>query len=107
MRRTNKSQDGTAFYGTELHCSVSLLRAVLGQPDMEGNDGQDKINFEWVMETEAGDVFTVYDYKEYRVLEEDEQIEWHIGGISREVTDQAAMEIWEAVDSHKRRPGNQ
>jgi hypothetical protein len=49
------------------------------------------------METESGDVFTVYDWKEYRPLEEDEVIEWHVGGHSAGVTDQAVGEMMEEI----------
>ena len=45
------------------------------------------------METNNGDVFTVYDWKEYRILKEDEIIQWHIGGMSKQITEQAKHEI--------------
>ena len=45
------------------------------------------------METNNGDVFNVYDYKEYRSLPENEVIEWHIGGYNKDVTEQAKREI--------------
>ena len=73
------------------------LRNVLGQPKFESNDGQDKCNFDWIMETEDGTVFTVYDWKEYRQLAEDEVIEWHIGGRSGADTEKALLEIREAL----------
>jgi hypothetical protein len=76
---------------------VDDLRNVLGQPKFESNDGQDKCNFDWIMETEDGDVFTVYDWKEYRQLAEDEVIEWHIGGRSGLITEKALLEIREAL----------
>ena len=74
------------------------LRNVLGQPKFESNDGQDKCNFDWIMETEDGTVFTVYDWKEYRALQEGEIVEWHIGGKSRSDTEKALTEIIEALN---------
>ena len=53
------------------------------------------------METNDGDVFTVYDWKEYRSLNENELIKWHIGGENRHVTERAAHEIreqWQKVN---------
>jgi hypothetical protein len=50
------------------------------------------------METEEGEVFTVYDWKEGRVLDEDELIEWHIGGHSSFATDLAVNEIAGALN---------
>jgi len=97
MKATSKSVDGTSFHDTTIKCSTSTLRKVLGEPECEVNDGEDKVNFEWTLETDNGDVFTVYDWKEYRILNENEMIEWHIGGHNREVTEQAKSEIIEVI----------
>jgi hypothetical protein len=51
------------------------------------------------METEDGTIFTVYDWKEYRKLNEDEDIEWHVGGHSGLDTMKALEEIEEALAS--------
>ena len=50
------------------------------------------------MENEKGEVFTVYDWKEYRVLDENELIEWHIGGHSSLSTGLAVDEIAGALN---------
>ena len=97
MKQTDKSANGTSFHNHTFTATVADLRRVLGQPKFESNDGEDKVNFEWVMETEAGDVFTVYDWKEYRSIDEDEDIEWHIGGHSGGVTEMALKEIEAAL----------
>lgn len=93
MKQTKKSSGGTSFHGTEIIGSVMELTELLGRPYYDGNSGRDKTNYEWVMETEAGDVFTVYDWKEYRPLFDDEAVTWHIGGMSKSITEQARMEI--------------
>jgi hypothetical protein len=97
MKRTFKEIGGTSFHDTVINCSVTTLKKVLGPPKYELNDGEEKVNFEWAMETDSGDVFTVYDYKEYRSLNENEVIEWHIGGHSKVITEQAKREIQEAI----------
>ena len=97
MKKTDKSADGTSFHNHTFTATVDDLRNVLGQPQFESNDGEDKNNFDWIMETEDGTVFTVYDWKEYRRLEEDEVIEWHIGGRSGADTEKALLEIREAL----------
>lgn len=94
MRQTTKSAVGTSFHKTTLKCSVNTLIEILGEPMYDGNDGEDKVNFEWEMETEDGDVFTVYDWKEYRPISKNEIIEWHIGGKSWLVTEKAKEEIF-------------
>jgi hypothetical protein len=97
MKPTTQSTGGTSFHESVIKCSLATLKKVLGEPSYDANDGQDKVNFDWDMETSTGDVFTVYDWKEYRSLNENEMIEWHIGGMSRSVTEQAKHEIREAI----------
>jgi hypothetical protein len=97
MKATTKEPNGTSFHNTVINCSITTLKKVLGKPEHYTNDGSDKVNFEWVMETNNGDVFTVYDWKEYRSLNENEMIEWHIGGFDKPTTEQAKREIREAI----------
>lgn len=87
----------TSFHHTVIHATVEQLRQVLGEPVCEQNDGEDKVNFEWEMETNSGIPFTVYDWKEYRQIGEHEEIEWHIGGHRSIETAQAAIEISNAL----------
>lgn len=98
MQKTTKSSGGTSFHMDVINASVTDLRKILGEPVDSNNSGDDKVNFEWVMETEDGEVFTVYDWKEYRTLDENELIEWHIGGHSGEVTAKALNEIAGALN---------
>ena len=99
MKQTDKSANGTSFHSHTFSATVRDLRKALGEPYCEQNDGEDKVNFEWIMETEEGQVFTVYDWKEYRQLDEDETVEWHIGGRSGLTTGQARSEITKALAS--------
>lgn len=71
--------NGTSFHGTEFRATVNQIVSVLGEPTIAENTGEDKVNFEWICETETGEVFTIYDWKEYRPLDLDEPIDWHIG----------------------------
>jgi hypothetical protein len=98
-RLSRKNGIGTSFHGTTFTATVEDLRKILGEPDSEQNDGRDKVNFDWVMVTEDGTVFTVYDWKEYRKLGEDEEVEWHVGGHSGMDTGKALNEIAEALNS--------
>jgi len=93
MKNTTQSLNGTSFHDIVIEATVKELKQILGEPEYDSNDGQDKVNFEWVMETDSGDVFTVYDYKEYRPLYETEMIKWHIGGQDKAITEQAKREI--------------
>jgi hypothetical protein len=77
---------GTSFYGDTVTCSPQLLFDLIGEPQEAGNTGRDKVNYQWVCETDEGDLFTIYDYKEYRPLSNDEQVEWHIGARSSKIS---------------------
>jgi hypothetical protein len=90
---TYKKVDGTSFCNTTIKATVSQLIEILGQPNFADNDGEDKVNFEWERENSRGNVFTVYDWKNYRPIGKDENIEWHIGGFNNSDTEQAKEDI--------------
>lgn len=97
MRKTTKSPSGTSFHDTTVRTTIHTLLKLLGQPTIVDNTGLDKTNYEWEMETDNGDVFTVYDWKEYKILHEHEIIDFHIGGMSKAITEQAKNEIYDAM----------
>ena len=101
MKQTFKEISGTSFHDTVIGTTVHTLKQILGEPHYSGNDGEDKVNYEWDMETSNGDVFTVYDWKEYRPLDEYEIIEFHIGGMSKAITEQAKNEMYDALSNLK------
>jgi hypothetical protein len=92
-KKSYKDTSDTEFYGTTITTTVNKLKKLLGEP-YSNNTGEDKVNFDWDCETEDGDVFTVYDWKEYREISEDEFIEFHIGAISKQISEQAKQEIY-------------
>ena len=82
MIKTARDVSGTSFHGATVRATVNQLRAILGEPTNVDNSGNEKVNFEWECQFYDGAVFTVYDWKEYRELEMDEMIEWHIGAFN-------------------------
>lgn len=100
MKATTKESNRTSFHGTVINCTVQTLKDILGTQTYGNNDGRDKVNYEWVMETADGDVFTVYDWKKYRPLDDTAMVEWHIGGRNKHVTEQAKKELTEAVGGY-------
>lgn len=98
-KKTEKSADGTSFYGTVINSTINELTRSIGEPQYDGYDagrenwGFDKVTVEWNCETKDGDVFTIYDWKEDRFFDEDDIIEFHIGGHSEEITKQALREL--------------
>ena len=92
-KKTYKSADGTSFHGTTIRATVNQLISAFGEPSDDSNTGEDKVNFEWEMETEDGEVFTIYDWKEYRMIDVDEYVVWHIGAMNKSVCNTAEDEI--------------
>ena len=88
---------GTSFFGTTFPASVNQLIEAIGQPTIQDNTGEDKTNFEWNMELEDGTVFSIYDWKEYRVIDLDEEIDWHIGGKNGAHTEKALEQLSELI----------
>jgi len=82
MKKTTNLVNGSSFHNVTIKTSVNELIRVLGEPTYQTNDGEDKVNFEWVCETIDGDVVTIYDWKEYRMIDVDEEIKFHLGGHS-------------------------
>jgi len=91
MKQTNQDTNGTSFHSTIINATVNQLSEICGEP--ETGQFEDKVTHEWVLETDEGEVFTIYDWKEYRQIEDDENIEWHIGGKSAAITERAKQEL--------------
>ena len=75
--------NGSSFHQDIIFATPNELRHILGEPAYEQNDGKDKVNMEWYMQMNDGNMFTVYDYKEYKPLQPNDRVEWHIGGHDR------------------------
>ena len=86
MKKTEKSSIGTSFHDTVITTTVNELVRVLGEPTYQQNTGDNKVNVEWICERENGDIVTIYDWKEYRSIGADEEIEFHLGGHSGLIT---------------------
>ena len=92
MKRSNNTS-GTSFYGVTLTVTPQQLIDTLGEPEYFSNNGSDKTNMDYSLETEDEIAFTIYDWKEYRPLQMDETIEFHIGGFSYSQTEEAKREV--------------
>jgi hypothetical protein len=91
-KKTYKDTDGTSFHGVTIRATVEQLTNAFGEPD-DNNTGEDKVNFVWDMETEDGEVFCIYDWKEGRPLKLDEYVVWHIGSKDKSTSNTAEDEI--------------
>jgi hypothetical protein len=91
-KKTFKCTDGTSFHGVTIRATVEQLTNAFGEPD-DNNTGEDKVNFVWDMETDEGEVFTIYDWKEGRPLRLDEYVIWHIGAKDKSTSNTAEDEL--------------
>jgi predicted secreted protein len=96
-KKTYQSTDGTSFQGVVIRATVNQLISAFGEPTIVDNTGEDKTNYEWDMETNEGEVFCIYDWKEGRPLGKDEFVTWHIGAKSKSVSNDAEREILKAL----------
>ena len=95
-KKTYQDTDGTSFHGVVIRATVDQLTKAFGEP-YDNNTGEDKVNFEWEMETNEGEVFTIYDWKEGRPLQRDQYVTWHIGSKSKSVSNDAERELLKAL----------
>ena len=90
---STKDTNMTSYFGVEFVTTPNELTNLFGESTYGNNHGEDKVNMQWICETEDGNVFTIHDYKYYRPLKMNEPIRWHIGGYSKEVTEKALIEL--------------
>lgn len=90
---SEKDSNMTSYWGDQITATPNQLIELIGKPQWGYNDGTDKTNMDWVCETEGGKVFTIYDWKEYRPLNMDSYYGFHIGAHSKEISNQAWMEL--------------
>ena len=100
MKATKQSVNGTSFHDVTIRTRpIDLINVAekLGADFEECNTGEDKVNFDFEFETSKGDVFTIYDWKEYRELDEDENVTFHIGAENRIISQTAKRELEEKI----------
>ena len=91
-RKTEQSPCGTSFHNVEIYATVNDLLKLFPDSYSDG-DGGYKVHHEFTLETEDGEVFTLYDWKEYRKPRKDETVCFHVGGKSFYITSRAAREV--------------
>ena len=92
IKDTTKSSNGTSFYNDTVKTSLTILKAILGEPQIIQNS---KVAFEWTKEID-GEVFTIYDWKEEYFFDDD-PIDWHIGAHNAETSKKAKAKLEELV----------
>ena len=100
-KKSNQETNGISFHGVEFVATPDQLITLFGDWDYGNNTGDDKVNMEWICETQSGEVFTIYDWKEYKSLHMDIPITWHIGAYNMSVSNMALNEIRQMLSTLK------
>ena len=97
IKKSKKSPAGTSFHDVTIRATANQLIQLLGPAQWGGNDGSDKVNFDWVCETSKGKLFTIYDWKFYRALDLNEEVNFHIGAHSYMSSQEARLELLKSL----------
>ena len=98
ITRHELQQDGgTSFFRHTVSTSINRLTELFGEAMEISFDQDDKVQYEWVLETSEGVIFTVYDWKEYREVSMYETVEFHIGSHSPRESHIAWQELLEVI----------
>ncbi len=97
VKKSKKSPTGTSFHDVTIRATANQLLELLGPAQWGGNDGSDKVNFDWVCETSKGKLFTIYDWKFYRPLDLNEEVDFHIGANGFMTSMEAREELLKAL----------
>jgi hypothetical protein len=101
MKPTKDNAIGTSFYGDYIHSTLKELREVMGEENKDYQSGDGKVQYQWILEMENDDIITIYDYKEYRSIDENEIISWHIGSHNKQSSMNARYEIEMLLYKHR------
>ena len=101
MKKTDKTANGTSFHDVTITATLQQLITILGEPTSDNNTGDNKVNIEWVCENNDGILVTIYDWKENRPINNNENIKWHIGGNGIKDTLTAKLEILRLLNDTK------
>jgi hypothetical protein len=88
---------GSSFWGSTINASIGKLIKVCGEPNHKSGDS--KVKYVWTLENNKGVVFSIYDWKEYREIGQEESITWNIGGFNLEDTNMVKMELEKSLNS--------
>ncbi len=92
MKRT-QNVGGTSLRGY-ITASRKELIQVFGEPCLFQPSTSEKVQIEWCLEFSDGTVATIYDWKQYgHIPDEDEIVDWNVGGFSSMAVHQVLQAI--------------
>jgi hypothetical protein len=92
----------SSFHNRTISTTIEKLKELFGEPRYLNHDVEDKVQYEWVLETtneytSEKFAFTVYDWKEGRELSESETIDFHIGSSSVSDSQEAKVALLDMI----------
>ena len=94
IRASIESTSGTSYYGDNIVATANEIEAIVGAlPEYDYDKSQRTWCAEFSYLDEDGDVcwttFTIYDWKEFRTIGDDDVIDYHIGAFNRTESNKA------------------
>lgn len=72
-----------SHYSVTIVASIKTLTKLFGRPRIISDSVTNKVQFEWNVLYNNKIPFTIYDWKEYRIIPDDLLISWSIGTLNR------------------------
>lgn len=94
---TNKTTNGTSYFGINVNTTMRKLIEVLGKANGESCA---KVDYCWDCELSTGEVFTIYDWKSFRKIRMDDVVDFHVGGFNKEDTIKAQRIILKELEKY-------
>ena len=98
--RKPTTYDQTSYHNVQIRTTINKLKALadkIGAEYFEPDHINEKSQFDFEFETESGVFFTVYDWKEYRELNHNEVLSFHIGSENEIGSIEAKQELTKAL----------
>ena len=92
--------ENLTFHNHDFVAAQEDIEKVCGIVMYTDLDPEEITQNEWEMQTEDGTPFTIYDWKEYREISDNEKITWHIGSFNRFGSAKAYKELQRSFHLH-------
>jgi hypothetical protein len=97
-KQTIKSSNLVSYHYVSIRTSLNDLLKLF--PHSISYEYDEKISYKFTLETNNGDVFTIYDYFMFP-FKHDDEISWHIGARSKDIAQTALFELEEILINNK------
>lgn len=93
IKITNKFSQGLNYHGDKFQSTVKTISERLGPAFNVAPDGSSDVQYEWICETEDGDLFNICDHKSEKNLNVYKPTTFHISAMNKRISKLALYEI--------------